>query len=132
MTYHTGLSRDGPGLLVRDLMSSAADDELKRIAEIAPDIAVLQNVDFDYDQIALGLIQQRLADMGHKMPHSFAARPNTGIDSGLDLDRNGKLGEPRDMLGYGRFAGQGSMVLLSRFPLIEGQVDDLSGILVAP
>lgn len=126
MTYSTGLSRDGPGLLARDLMSNAADADLKRIADIAPDISVLQNVDFDYDRIAVGLIQQRLAELGHKMPYSYTTRPNTGIDSGFDLDRNGKLGEPRDMLGYGRFAGQGGMLLLSRFPLVEGQAKDLS------
>ena len=126
MTYHTGLSRDGPGLLVRDLMSNEADADLSRIADISPDIVVLQNVDFDYDQIAVRLIQQQLADMGHEMAHSFTARPNTGIDSGFDLDRNGKLGEPRDMLGYSDFAGQAGMLLLSRFPFAAKGTKNLS------
>ena len=129
MTYHTGLSRDGPGLLVRDLMDDAADDDLARIAYLKPDVAVLQTVDYDHDQIAVGLIKKRLEALGHEMPHSFTTRPNTGIDSGFDLDRNGKLGEPRDMLGYGRFSGQGGMLLLSRFPLVDGQAKDLSGVL---
>ena len=129
MTYHTGLSRDGPALLVRDLMAAKADVELRPIAHLAPDIVVLQNVDFDHDRIAAHLIQTRLAGMGHEMPFSYTARPNTGIGSGADLDRNGKLGEPRDMLGYGRFAGQGGMLLLSRFPLVDGQARNLSDVL---
>ncbi|WP_298259226.1 endonuclease/exonuclease/phosphatase family protein [uncultured Litoreibacter sp.] len=128
LTYNTGLSRDGPGLLVRDLLKDEPDPDLLRIAELRPDVAVLQNVDFDHDQVAVKLIQKRLRTLGHEMPHAFTARPNTGIDSGFDLDRNGKLGQPRDMLGYGRFAGQGGMLLLSRFPLAD-DVIDLSGLL---
>ena len=129
MTFHTGLSRDGPGLMVRDLMADAADTDLRQLVAIAPDIVVLQNVDFDYDGIAVRLIRQRLADLGHEMPHIFVTRPNTGIDSEFDLDQNGKLGEPRDMLGYGRFSGQGGMLLLSRFPLVAGQAKNLSHML---
>lgn len=128
MTFNTGLSRDGPGLLVRDLMGEEPDADLKRLAALSPDIAVLQNVDYDHDHIVLGLIQARLAALGHEMPHAFTSRPNTGIDSGFDLDRNGKLGEPRDMLGYGRFAGQGGIVVLSRFEIVENDVYDLSGV----
>ncbi|SDW75159.1 endonuclease/exonuclease/phosphatase family protein [Litoreibacter albidus] len=129
MSYHTGLSRDGPALLVRDLMDGKARDDLARVAALAPDIAVLQNVDYDHDLIAVSLIQKALADLGHAMPHGFTARPNTGRDSGIDLDRNGKLGEPRDMLGYGQFAGQGGMLLLSRFPLVADGTTDLSQLL---
>lgn len=110
-------------------MSNETDVELKLIASIAPDIAVLQNVDFDYDQVAVTLIQQRLADMGHKMAHSFITRPNTGIDSSFDLDRNGKFGEPRDMLGYSDFAGQAGMLLLSRLPFAVDGTKNLSSTL---
>lgn len=129
MTFHTGLSRDGPGLLVRDLLKDAADADLERIATLKPDVVALQNVDYDYDQVAMALIRQRLSVLGHEMTYAFAALPNTGIESGFDLDRNGKLGEPRDMLGYGRFAGQGGMLLLSRFPLVFDETSDLSKVL---
>lgn len=129
MTYHTGLSRDGPALLVRDLLKNEADADLQQIVAHKPDVVALQNVDFDHDQIAVGLIQDRLRALGHDMPNAFTARPNTGIDSGFDLDKNGRLSEPRDMLGYGRFSGQGGMVVLSKFPVLVDQSKDLSGVL---
>lgn len=112
-------------------MAGKADDDLQRIADQTPDIASLQNVDYDHDHIALKLIQKRLKKLGHDMPYAFAARPNTGIDSGFDLDKNGKLGEPRDMLGYGRFTGQGGMVVLSRHPILVDQNQDFSQLLWA-
>ncbi|MEP3347034.1 MAG: endonuclease/exonuclease/phosphatase family protein [Litoreibacter sp.] len=129
MTFHTGLSRDGPALLVRDLLREETLEDLSLIAKLAPDIVALQNVDFDHDQYAASLIQERLRELGHAMPHRFTARPNTGIDSGFDLDRNQRLGEPRDMLGYAEFAGQGGMLILSRFPVRERQSKDLSAAL---
>jgi 3-phytase/alkaline phosphatase D len=39
------------------------------------------------------------------------------MDSGLDLDGNGKTGDPQDAWGYGSFPGQYGMLFLSRFPI---------------
>lgn len=89
-----------------------------------PDILVLTDFDYDLDGVALAAF----ADLfDGRYPHRFAARPNTGMATGLDLDRNGRTGEPRDAQGYGRFAGDGGMAVLSRFPV--GRVHDLSDIL---
>lgn len=129
LTYNTGLSRDGPGLLVRDLLREDPLIALRRLAAAKPDIAVLQGVDYDHDHIALRLIQERLKALGLDLPYDFIRRPNTGVDSGQDLDRNGKLGEPRDMLGYGRFVGQGGLAVLSRFPIDQAGSRDLSSVL---
>ncbi|PTX57999.1 endonuclease/exonuclease/phosphatase family metal-dependent hydrolase [Litoreibacter ponti] len=126
-----GLSRDGPGLLVRDLLRDDALIAVTRLADARPDIAVLQGVDYDHDQVAITLLQERLAALGLDLPYRYVRRPNTGLDSGFDLDRNGKLGEPRDMQGYGRFAGQGGMAVLSRFPIDHEASVDLSGALWA-
>ena len=51
--------------------------------------------------------------------------------TGLDLDRNGQLGDARDAQGYGRFAGDGGMAILSRFAIDQAGVIDLSGVLWA-
>jgi len=102
---------------------------LQRIAQADPDIAVLQSVDYDRDLVALELIQDGLKALGLDLPHRFAARPNTGVDTGFDMDRNGKLGEPRDMQGYGRFAGQGGMAVLSKHAILADQSVDLSAAL---
>ena len=50
-------------------------------------------------------------------PHTFAARPNTGMATGLDLDADGYLGDASDAQGFGLFSGQGGMALLSKFPI---------------
>ena len=42
---------------------------------------------------------------------------NTGVDSGLDLNANGRIREPEDAWGYGKFPGQYGMAVLSRFAL---------------
>lgn len=131
LTFNTGLDRKGPGLLVRDLMR---DDPvtlktLQRVTEAAPDVAVLQSVDFDRDMVAVRLLQKQLKVQGLDLPYSFARPPNTGVGTGVDLDRNGRFGEPRDMQGYGRFLGQGGMVVLSRFPILADESRDFSGVL---
>ncbi|MEO9864870.1 MAG: endonuclease/exonuclease/phosphatase family protein, partial [Yoonia sp.] len=66
------------------------------IAHIDPDVLLLTDFDYDYDSMAL----QRLA-MLLDYPHYFAARPNTGVQTSLDLDGNGWFGEARDAQGYG-------------------------------
>jgi len=108
------LSRDGPGLLLRDL--GRDDDQIDAIAAIIqhvrPDILLLTDFDYDRDQLALGQFAQRLG-----YPHHFAALPNTGMMTDQDLDQNGYLGDARDAQGYGRFAGDGGMAILSNWPL---------------
>jgi endonuclease/exonuclease/phosphatase family metal-dependent hydrolase len=55
-------------------------------------------------------------------PYAYSAGVNTGVDSGLDLDRNGRTGDPGDAWGFGRFPGQYGMLVLSRFPIDESAV----------
>lgn len=84
-------------------------------------------MDWDGDGAALTALAERLAVDGLVYPHRLALPSNAGLASGLDLDGNGRTGEPRDAQGYGRFAGDGGMALLSRWPL--GEVRDLSSLL---
>ncbi|WP_373635821.1 endonuclease/exonuclease/phosphatase family protein [Yoonia sp. SS1-5] len=93
---------------------------------VAPDLLVLTDFDYDLDGIALAAFSAALAS---PFPYQFARRPNTGMASGLDLDGNGWLGEARDAQGYGRFAGDGGMAILSRFSIDRYAVVDLSGLL---
>ncbi len=97
------------------------------LAEARPDVVLLTDIDWDEGGAALDALAERLAEEGLDYPHRLALEPNAGRPSGLDLDGNGVLGEPRDAQGYGRFRGQGGMALLSRWPL--GEARDLSGLL---
>ncbi|SOC06385.1 endonuclease/exonuclease/phosphatase family protein [Rhodobacter maris] len=97
------------------------------IARADPDVLLLTDLDWDYRAEALLALCARLRAKGLDYSHFFAAQPNTGIDSGLDLDGNGRVGEARDAQGYGRFTGQHGMALVSKLPI--GATQDFSGFL---
>lgn len=97
------------------------------LANLNADVLVLTGIDYDYGQAALTAFAQDLRAAGLDYPFVAALRPNAGVQSGLDLDNNGKLGEARDAMGYGRFAGSAGMAVLSRYPL--GAPRDFSGLL---
>lgn len=124
--WSVDLTRAGPGLLLRD----AARDDPQVVAvrdlldRTEADILVLLGVDWDARLTALRAVNAGLA---RPYPHLLALRPNTGVQTGLDLDGDGCAGGPRDAQGYGRFAGQGGMAVLSRLPL--GAAQDFSALL---
>ena len=128
-TYNTELLRKGPGLLLRDILSKKDPQVQAVIATIAaanPDIIALQGVDYDLEGRALEALRSALQENGISYPHAFAAPPNAGLRSGLDLDGDGKLAGPGDAQGYGAFLGQGAMALLSKYPVVSDAVEDFS------
>ena len=131
-TYAAPLTRDGPGLLLRDLL--AEDDPqlaaaMAAIHAIAPDILVLTQFDYDADLAALSAFADGLGKGGTDLPHVFAALPNSGMATGLDLDGDGTVGQPRDAQGYGRFAGAGGVAVLARWPIDVSAIQDFSPLL---
>ncbi|WP_316302154.1 endonuclease/exonuclease/phosphatase family protein [Aliisedimentitalea sp. MJ-SS2] len=127
-TYNVELSRKGPGLLLRDIARGDAQAEAAAevIARVAPDVLLLNGIDYDLHLMTIEAFAARVAAKGHELPYRHAARPNRGWASGLDLDGDGRLGGPGDAHGWGRFAGEGGMAVLSRYPL-KG-LRDLSGL----
>lgn len=131
-TLNAELERDGPGLLLRDILrgDDPQIDALARVvARVAPDILLLQGVDYDLEARALTALRDRIAQDGPVYPHIFALRPNTGLPTGLDMDGDGRLGEPEDAQGYGAFSGQGGMAVLSRHPVIGAEARDFGATL---
>ncbi|MBE0453644.1 MAG: endonuclease/exonuclease/phosphatase family protein [Roseovarius sp.] len=126
------LARSGPGLLLRDVLRDD-DPRLAAIAgvlaEVAPDILLLQGVDHDHELMTLAALRDRIAREGPRYPHLFALRPNSGWPTGLDMDGDGRRGGPGDAQGYGAFSGQGGMALLSRHPIDTGAARDWSALL---
>lgn len=101
------------------------------IAALDADVLLLTGLDFDTRLVALHAFAARLAEAGAPYPHHFALPPNAGLPTGLDLDHNGRAGDPRDAMGYGRFQGQGGMALLSRLPVAVETARDYTGFLWA-
>ncbi|MBM9596212.1 endonuclease/exonuclease/phosphatase family protein [Roseitranquillus sediminis] len=118
-TWNVELARRGPGLLLRDILGGDPQVEAvaQVVAKVAPDILLLTGVDWDFHGAALAALAQRFAEAGIDYPHRYAPRPNTGLATGLDMDGDGYLGDGSDAQGFGRFAGDGGMALLSRFPI---------------
>lgn len=133
--FHTELSARGPGLLLRDLRRDEAPDQLAAVlgilVETAPDIVLLADIDYDAGHATLAALQTALAQRGLPLPHGFTAAPNTGVPTGLDLDRDGKWDEPEDTQAFGEFRGAGGLVLLSRYPILRDEITDLSRLLWA-
>jgi endonuclease/exonuclease/phosphatase family metal-dependent hydrolase len=130
-TFNCSLNREAAGRLIRDL-SGGIDPQARAVAEIIqrvrPDILLLNEFDYDRQEEAIRIFQTEYLSAGQsgqapvEYPFFFTAPVNTGIASGLDLNRDGQASGPEDAYGYGQFEGQYGMVLFSTFPIQENQV----------
>ncbi|WP_252734559.1 MULTISPECIES: endonuclease/exonuclease/phosphatase family protein [unclassified Octadecabacter] len=128
-TFAAPLSRDGPGLLLRDIVRGEdpeIDAILSVIDQVSPDILVLTDFDYDAGNAALAAFSGQLSE---PFPYLFSARPNAGVHTGLDIDGDGRTGDARDGLGYGRFLGDGGMAILSRHAIATDDIRDLTDLL---
>lgn len=131
-TFNAALSRDGPGLLLRDILKgedSQVTATADIIAHIAPDILLITALDYDGGGAALEAFADVLGAHGLIYPHRFAFAPNAGQPSRLDLDGDGRTGTPDDAHGHGAFAGAKGMAILSRLPVDTTLARDFSGFL---
>lgn len=130
-TWNAGLDRSGPGLLVKDLDEgeTQAAAVVRVLVALDADVILLTSVDYDRGGVALGLLADRLAAAGVDYPHRFAFRPNTGLQTGFDIDGNGRKGDARDAQGFGLFSGNAGMAVLSKLPLDADAARDFSGFL---
>lgn len=114
-------------------IEKAEDPQVHAVADViisvSPDIVLLTSFDYDYHLKALSAFAGLLDAKGRAYPHIFALHPNKGMLTPLDLDGDGELGGPGDAQGFGYFAGQGGMALLSRFPIDQENVQDYSAVL---
>ena len=131
-SFHTELTRRGPGLLLRDILTGE-DAQIEAVIGVLQatnaDILALQGIDYDLENMALSALSKALKEVGLDYPHFFSARPNSGRMTALDLDGDGRLGGPGDAQGYGRFFGKGSMAILSRYPIDQPNVQDFTALL---
>lgn len=130
-TFHVEMGRKGPGLMLRDILKGDAQARAvaQVVAEVGPDVLVLQGVDYDHGLRGLAALRDVVAAEGAAYDHMFALRPNTGMATGMDLNGDGRTGGPADAQGFGYFAGQRGMAVLSRWPVVRDGVQDFGAML---
>jgi len=124
-TFNAAMNRKSAGELTEGLQKG--DPQAAKIAEIlravSPDVFLLNEIDHD-ERSAEVFLNRYLASQERQdsqepteqppWKYFFAGPVNTGVDSGLDLDGNGKLHEPNDAWGFGTYPGQYGMAVFSR------------------
>jgi endonuclease/exonuclease/phosphatase family metal-dependent hydrolase len=130
-TFNIALERREAGALTAELRSGESLPA-KKLAEIIqrvrPDVLLLNEIDRDEDRANLELFHELYLQVPQNgqpaitFEHRVFPATNTGVDSGLDLNGNGLFGEPDDAYGFGRFAGQYAMAVLSRYPIMTDEI----------
>ena len=130
-TFNVSLYRAQYGQLAVDLYTGD-DLQIRTVAQIIqrlrPDVLLLNEFDYDPNVPSAELFQKNYLSVSQnraepiEYPFHFSASSNTGIQTGLDLNWNGRTGGPEDAFGYGQFPGQYGMLLLSRYPIRKDQI----------
>jgi endonuclease/exonuclease/phosphatase family metal-dependent hydrolase len=140
LNYQSQQSRDNVNVSPKALQVAieSSHQQIKNIAEIIqrvnPDIILLnefdnqQNNEDNQHHALKAFIKQYLNKSQNgqaeiDFPYFYQGQVNTGVNSGFDLDGNGKQGLlPGDGFGYGHFPGHFGMVLLSKYPIRQEDV----------
>lgn len=130
-TLNTSMYRMKEGKLIRDLRS-ADNEQACQIAEIIqrmrPDVIVLQEFDYDEEHVALDLFCRNYLEKNQNgtptihYPFRLAFPSNTGIQTGFDLNIDGKRKSANDAFGYGEHPGQYAFAILSKFPFKKDEI----------
>ncbi|MDR2872328.1 MAG: endonuclease/exonuclease/phosphatase family protein [Xanthomonadaceae bacterium] len=125
-TYNVALYGQHEGELIHRLKTN--DGNAHAIAavlqRVRPDVVLLNEFDYDPLHQAADLFQRQYLEKPQPLggtalhyPYRYLAPVNAGVDSGLDLDLDGKIKGPGDAWGYGLYPGQYGMLILSRHPI---------------
>ncbi len=125
-TFNVAMNRKKEGQLKIELASgkSAKTEKIAEIIQrIRPDVLLLNEFDYDADGQGVESFQKEFLGKPHhgqkpiEYDYVYFQSVNTGVDSKLDLNNDGKLGTANDAYGYGDFPGQYGMVVLSKYPI---------------
>lgn len=130
-TFNVALNRKEAGMLVAE-MEQGDNIQIRRVAEviqrIRPDVILLNEIDYDPEHKSVDLFRENFLSVSQngqaaiEYPYVHVAPVNTGVESGIDINQDGKIALPDDGYGFGAFPGQYGMALLSRFPIDEKHV----------
>ena len=139
-TFNASLNRAAQGELITDL-STTTDIQAQAVAEIIqrtrPDVLLINEFDFDDDDVAVDLFQDNYLSMAQngadpiEYPHRMGFASNTGVLSGFDLNNDGITAAPDDIgtqnygndsWGFGLFPGQFAFAVYSMYPIADEDI----------
>ncbi|MEM8960771.1 MAG: endonuclease/exonuclease/phosphatase family protein [Acidobacteriota bacterium] len=113
--------------LSREKLDTEDHRQLRAAAEVVqrvrPEVLLINEIDYDAAGENARLFVKRFLREPQNgqspidYPHVYVAPVNTGLPSGLDLNRDGESDGPDDAWGFGRYPGQYGMALLSQVPI---------------
>ena len=116
--------------VLRDLKSGS--QRLKNIAKIIqtvrPDILFVQELEYDSSNMRIRLFRDNYLGkpQGDKpmidYPYYCHFPTNAGVQTGYDLNKDGKTGGPYDAHGWGLFPGQFAIAVFSKFPIVYDSI----------
>jgi hypothetical protein len=148
VTFNASLFRREQGALGRELAAPGSPQPSTIAAvlqEVRPDLLLIN--EFDHDGVldddhaarppapaALAFVRNYLEvpQQGRaplSCPTLFSAPSNTGLPTGVDLDRDGRIAGGNDARGFGLFPGQYGMLVCSRLALRRDAVRSFRGFL---
>lgn len=130
-TFNASLFGNEPGELAERLRGRR-DEQIQRVAAVIqtvrPDVLLINEFDYDTsdrsreDFLFNYLMRRQDGRQGIRYRFHYTAMVNTGVPSGFDLNRDGRVEGPGDAWGFGRFPGQYGMLVLSRYPISQRQL----------
>ncbi len=122
-TFNLALNRRNAGDLKEEL--EAGDSEpAKKLAEIIqrvrPDVLLINELDHDDSGAGIKAFHEKYLGVSQngqeplRYDSVLFSDVNTGVDSGIDLNMDGRRRLPRDGFGFGYFPGQYGMAVMSR------------------
>ncbi len=126
------LENEDPTLSKEEKTTALHIKQIRNVAEIVqrvrPDIFVLNEFDYNEQEVAGNkalkdfvdnylAIAQKPKLKGISFSAGSVIPTNTGLNSGFDLDNNGKKDTAGDAFGYGKYHGQYAFAILSQFPI---------------
>jgi hypothetical protein len=113
-------------------LEGGADPQARATAEVVqrvrPDVLLLNEFDYDADGKAARILHDEYFAVSQngqepvEYGYRYVSRSNTGVDSGFDLDNDGKLHTAADAHGFGDFEGQFAFVVYSRYPIARAKI----------
>lgn len=136
-TYNVSLNRKNHDEMYRELKSGESS-QARAIAEVIrqvdPDVLLIQELDKGTEQEALAAFHDLYLNRGsqtavgaYPFRHHFLS--NTGVQTGLDLDHNGQVGDPGDAQGFGWHSGQYGFAILSKVAFDPAQISEFRTLL---